>query len=85
MQPITRLRSQDCRGANARVRLGLEEAVWVRDAPLDSRGFHVDGLAARLLVSPRQATGITATAVVSYSIGARTLAEVARSAATFSP
>ena len=57
----------------------------VRDAPLDSRGFHADGLPARLLVSPRQATGITETAVVSYSIGPRTVAEVARSAATFSP
>ena len=85
MQPITRLRSQDRRGANARVQLGLEEAVWVRDAPLDSRGFHADGLPARLLVSPRQATGITETAVVSYSIGPRTVAKVARSAATFSP
>jgi predicted ATP-grasp superfamily ATP-dependent carboligase len=54
----------------------------LRDPPsLAPDGF----VAARLLVSPRQAAGITETAVVSYSIGPRTLAEVARSAATFSP
>lgn len=54
----------------------------LRDPPsLAPAGF----VAARLLVSPGQAAGITETAVVNYSIGPRTLAEVARSAATSSP
>ena len=42
-------------------------------------------VAARLLASPRQAAGIAGQAVISYSIGPRTLAEVARAAATSSP
>lgn len=54
----------------------------LRDPPsLAPAGF----VAARLLVSPGQAAGITETAVVNYSIGPRTLAEVARSVATSSP
>ena len=54
----------------------------LRDPPsLAPAGF----VTARLLVSPRQAAGIAETAVDSYSIGPRTLADVARSAATSSP